>query len=902
MILIGVKLYHVGPFPKGLRIGPLKEGLNVLAAPNEFGKTTLLRAIAAGLFYRHNSHAQPIQSLRPIGTRLAPQITIAFRHGSTSYRIEKRFLHRPTSQLHRLEKSTWIPIAEGDVADRMVLELLGLPNLNATQAANPQSWGLLQFLWTRQDLDLDPNRLRLDPQTFQQLSASLPQVQLDTAVSTVLEATKRIYQELLSPTHLRPRARLATLQKEIDQLLETQQQLAQQRAALEQTQQAYQTANQQVQQLQSQLETLQRQTDQLTQQAQQVQLLLTRRNALEAEYRSAQTRLETVYQDKTQIQTLTQKLSQTRNELAQIQTQLQTLHPQIQQTEKELAQAQQHHADRRTTFANLQAQAQTLRTLKDYLTTQDALHHLTQRLQRIHQLQTELQKIRQQQQALPPLDASTLDRLRQLHQQQTTLQAKLEAAGLSLQLQPDHPTSIRLRTAHDTQQHDLQPDSPTTLRIAASAVELELPGWGKIRIQTGAREPTALEQELQSIRQQLAHSLAALHVSSLSEAEDLFQQLRRLQDRAATLQEQLQNELGPADSPQTLHTLQHQLEQQLAALREQIPSHLLDPLPASETVATQLAQLETQIQQLNTELAQSESRITQLHQQLETLRSQQTQLQHRQAQLEASVQQAEQTRQTLLSRYPEGIDRSLQQAQSAFVQADARLQELNRRLPPDAEAIPNRATLAQQQLRRLQTQLEQATQTRDRLRGQLEALGRSELHRQDAETAERLTVLQQEYTTLRHRALAAVLLCRLLEYRQRSAATSVKDHLTSLLTSFFQHITNDSDRQVFVDEELRLLGVGSSPETMVPFPLLSQGAQEQLLLALRLAVARTIARHEPYPIILDDGLVHTDPTRWQQIRSLLQTESQHYQILLFTCHLDRYQHLGHPIPIQLIKS
>ena len=48
-----------------LELGGFEPGLNIVAAPNEAGKSTLVRAIRAAFFERHRSTA--VEDLRPWG-------------------------------------------------------------------------------------------------------------------------------------------------------------------------------------------------------------------------------------------------------------------------------------------------------------------------------------------------------------------------------------------------------------------------------------------------------------------------------------------------------------------------------------------------------------------------------------------------------------------------------------------------------------------------------------------------------------------------------------------------------------------------------------------------------------------------------------------------------------------
>ena len=67
--------------------------------------------------------------------------------------------------------------------------------------------------------------------------------------------------------------------------------------------------------------------------------------------------------------------------------------------------------------------------------------------------------------------------------------------------------------------------------------------------------------------------------------------------------------------------------------------------------------------------------------------------------------------------------------------------------------------------------------------------------------------------------------------------------------------------------------------------MLSQGAADQLYLAVRLAICQLVLPPEKHiPLILDDVFASFDDQRLAAALEWLFQESQNRQILLFTCH------------------
>jgi uncharacterized protein YhaN len=96
---------------------------------------------------------------------------------------------------------------------------------------------------------------------------------------------------------------------------------------------------------------------------------------------------------------------------------------------------------------------------------------------------------------------------------------------------------------------------------------------------------------------------------------------------------------------------------------------------------------------------------------------------------------------------------------------------------------------------------------------------------------------------------------------------------------------------VWLDERLRLQGLRGE-QFDESFEMLSGGAQEQLALLVRLGLAEVLSADEPWPLVLDDVLVNTDPARIRRVQKALFAASRGLQVLLLTCHGPLFDTLG----------
>ncbi len=93
MRLISLRFRHVGPFGEdGIALEGLTSGLNVICETNEFGKSTVLKALETFLFKPFSSSDKQVKSLMTGGSEFGPEGEIKFEAGGEAYDLKKRFM------------------------------------------------------------------------------------------------------------------------------------------------------------------------------------------------------------------------------------------------------------------------------------------------------------------------------------------------------------------------------------------------------------------------------------------------------------------------------------------------------------------------------------------------------------------------------------------------------------------------------------------------------------------------------------------------------------------------------------------------------------------------------------------------------------------------------------------
>ena len=220
-----------------------------------------------------------------------------------------------------------------------------------------------------------------------------------------------------------------------------------------------------------------------------------------------------------------------------------------------------------------------------------------------------------------------------------------------------------------------------------------------------------------------------------------------------------------------------------------------------------------------------------------------------------------------------------QQAREAALYRDA-LQKPDR--PVAAAAMPSVPALSKEdvdtELVRVQARLTAERSRLDTLTGHIRSLDRSsDLQDQLAQKREQLSSLQTEYDAI---SLAMDALTQ--------ANTTLQNRFSPALgaraAEIFSAITAGRYDRVLLSRDFSLSAEMAGDPVGRSIRLLSQGAADQLYLAVRLAICDMVLPAEKrVPLILDDALVSFDDDRLRAALDYLLAESEKRQILLFTC-------------------
>lgn len=205
-------------------------------------------------------------------------------------------------------------------------------------------------------------------------------------------------------------------------------------------------------------------------------------------------------------------------------------------------------------------------------------------------------------------------------------------------------------------------------------------------------------------------------------------------------------------------------------------------------------------------------------------------------------------------------------------------QELSAPPVPDAPLPTQSYEQTAAELAQVQSLLTQERTRFDMLTGRIRSLDRSsDLESQLTQKQEQLQALQDEYDAIALTMDALTQANTVLQNRFSPA-------LGARAAEIFSAITGGRYDKVLLSRDFSLSAEMAGDPVSRSVRLLSQGAADQLYLAVRLAICDMVLPSDKrVPLILDDALVTFDDDRLRAALDYLLAESHRRQILLFTC-------------------
>ncbi len=864
MKISALRLFNVKRFAgRGVAIEGIGDGVNVLCAANEYGKSTSFEALHALFFQPHTGVPAEVQRLRPYSGG-SPLVEVDIATGEGRFRITKQYYSGRSARV--VDLKTGRLLAQADEAENFIARLI--------QGGVAGPTGLL---WVRQGLTGLEKRTRSEEESEKQVRASLLEsVQGEVEAVTggrrmagVMAAAASALAELVTPTG-RPKSggryaaaidtrdalalqerRLADdvgrLRSALDERTAAQKRLAEidgaedrdaRRKAIEAAQAAFDAAK--------------AHSDALKLAEAELRLARERRDAAGRELKTFTDNLE-------KAKALRLKRQEAEKSHAEIVAKRRQAAETIEKARMAIEAAETGEQEMRDRLARLET----------VLKAREAWERLAERKERLDKAEAFRRAVEEGEAKLALIKATpaTIEELQTLEIEIAKLRALEEAARPTVTVRYELGATGRVT----------MDGAPLTDGEACGydeQAQLSIPGLGAITLRS--HRPARNDDRLKQAEDKRRKLLAAMDAESLAAA------------RAEHLHaQQIAAELGELRGRLSLLA-----PEGLATLREQIAADAM--INAADGL--ELKEDPTQVRAL---LTQAEERRTAARQSLREAEP-----------LRASADNAFMTMETALAAINAeagqieaflGPEDHREDHARALSDAFAERDRICAAAEADAEKLRNAAIdleSAEATLRRTRSVDEAATKEINALRETISGLN-AEIRTQSdeaveetwRETAERLRATEARVKAFETEVAVLQKLSATLDEARSSARElylkPVMSELKPLLGLIFDDVSIAFDDRTLLPQTIQRNGQEEDIDR------LSGGMREQLSVLTRLAFARLLARDgRPAPVILDDALVYSDDDRIEKMFDALHRQAVNQQIIVFSCRQRAFQKLG----------
>ena len=873
-------------FTSPMHLGEINDGLNVVVGPNEMGKSTLLDALRAVLFEKHDSRARPVRDLQNDRNNAGPVIELAFELNEGIYRIRKRFIKKPYARLDCPDGRT----LEGDAAEEELRELLSLGK-PARSGAQPETLGMWNVLWVKQGRSFGapdlPESARgnlhgaLESEVGTVLGGrrgrALPQViekQLGELVTSSTNKPRGQYRDILE--------RETSLNGEIESLEERRAELSDTLARLEEAQETLKRLSSE-----NRDETDGEEIKRARQRHGELAELETRREAAGTELELRKLNLE--------------KAEGEEKQRSQLKDDIKAEEVSLDAAGKRRGEVRKKERESREKIEKLRAAVRAaeagLVVAEDTVLRESRVLEAVRLKNRIGELERRFEKAR---------EAET--RRREAQRVATTITVteelieRIRAAEKELEKATD-----RLSAVATTITLDMEPNRPDGIEIngepftgdrssirAVSPVTIAIPECGRITVEPAVKNRDKLLGQQNNAEAELKNALREAGAESPSEAENRYDEREKLL-RDAELARQKAELHSPATEEYEAgaQALGDHIESLSLVLKRETDELALSELPALKESETALedargraADARHALEKARAELSGPDKALGDLQTELTTADVRYEGAEEHLTRLRSQLEDAEKqcpgdkllenidTAQKRLSEQEEGI------AKLSSEHKDETLEQLQARMDRLEKAIEER----REKRGNLDVEI-------SGLRSRVEASEGGGIDEVIQQKNRELELCQEEIRRSKREVDVLTLLLSTLRDAEREAKELYMSPVVNRLRPYLQLLFPGAN--IAIDENLKITGVVRAGGYEEPFHHLSMGTQEQIAVLVRLAFAEMLVEQgQPATVVLDDALVFSDDRRMDRMFDILNMAARNIQVLIFTCREQLFEGIG----------
>ncbi|HTT84135.1 MAG TPA: AAA family ATPase [Rhizomicrobium sp.] len=867
------------------RVEGFSESVNVLAAGNEAGKSTLFRAIRTCLFSRHDSKGQDIRDLSSDDSELPATVELTFERDGKVYVIKKCFLRSPSASLTENGRE----VARSKQADEAVWDLLGL----SPGSGRTLDDGAFGVLWVGQGASFGvpapgpAASSALNTAIESEVGALIGGERARQAVEDISTELRRSLTETDRPKNDGPLHRAL---REVEQW----------RAAETDARNKLNALEQQFASLLERRERYQELTDP-TAASQLAHELVEARESLEAgrlsvqeirrfeaEESGAKRALEGAAQRLKQFRDITARIDASRASESALAQTLPEQQARDQETKAALLQTQEQIAKVEKQSRALSTQEQLLEKLSTAVVRGMRKDDLALQLKALERAASELTQIDAElvQLTVKPKHIEDLD---ELERQIAALDAQLSAAApqLAVEVRPEGAGQVRIGTLRPKGTHTAAILTPTKITV------------GDLAVVTVTPAANARYEKRESLHGDRSYLLKSLGVASSADARAMLSKRRDLEASRKAVLTELRTLKVSGDPTPVIAKTRTELAEIDAAITAALANTKLEHLPSTKEIEEEKLELGRKRASLDARRASLDETREQQQEAVGDARDARSGTESKLELIRKTIQDD-----TALCPDTERAARDaalvaeVAAAETAYQTATAVL-SAKRQTAADGAEIERREARCQrleQALENRRNDLIELEREIGRLTGQIQTAGGDGAGEGLTTAEEQRALAERDLSRIQDRIATLQLLRNtisdcLTEGRERYYEP-VRRHLRPFLHDLFP------GAELELGDGFAIKGIRR--HRAEPFVRLSDGTQEQIAVLVRLAMASMLSeRGQSVPVILDDALVYCDDDRIKRMFDAVSRAGKRQQVIILTCRLRTFAPLGgHTLRLQ----